>query len=95
MNENRDNQGLQQQPGDAQRQQPGQQNQQGDTRQPPQQEQNPQQTQPGQQNQQASRERRPNEGVDGAEQDGLTGAGVVGGNGDLRPGRTGDGGAER
>lgn len=34
MNENRDNQGLQQQPNDAQRQQAGQQNQQGETRQP-------------------------------------------------------------
>jgi len=95
MSENRDNQGLQQQPNDAQRQQAGQQNQQVETRQPQQQDQNPQQAQPGQQNQQADRERRPNEGVEGTDQDGLTDGGVTGGNGDIRPGRTGDGGVER
>ncbi|UAL12314.1 hypothetical protein [Caulobacter segnis] len=94
MNETRDNQGLQQQPNDAQRQQAGQQNQQGET-QPPQQQQNPQQAQPGQQNQQADRDRRQNEGVEGTDQDGLDDGGLAGGNGDIRPGRTGDGGAER
>lgn len=95
MNENRDNQGLQQQPNDAQRQQAGQQNQQGETRQPQQQDDGRQQAQPGQQNQQADRDRRPNEGVEGTDQDGLNTGGVAGGNGDIRPGRTGDGGAER
>ncbi|USQ97918.1 hypothetical protein [Caulobacter sp. RL271] len=93
MNENRDNQGLQQQPNDAQRQQAGQQNQQGETRQPQQQPSNPQQAQPGQQNQQA--DRRQGEGVEGTDQEGLNDGGVTGGNGDIRPDRTGDGGAER
>lgn len=93
MNENRDNQGLQQQPNDAQRQQAGQQNQQGETRQPQQQQQDPQQAQPGQQNQQA--DRRPAEGVEGTDQDGLNDDGMTGGNGDIRPDRTDEGGAER
>jgi len=95
MNENRENQGLQQQPNDAQRQQVGQQNQQGETRQPQQQPNDRQQAQPGQQNQQSDRERR--EGAEGTGQDALeTGSvgGVDTGEG-LEPGRTGDGGAER
>lgn len=95
MTENRDNQGLQQQPNDAQRQQAGQQNQQGETRQPQQQGDDRQQAQPDQQNQQADRDRRPNEGIEGTDQEGLNDGGVTGGNGDIRPGRTGDGGAER
>jgi hypothetical protein len=95
MNENRDNQGLQQQPNDAARQQTEQQNQQGETRQPQQQDQNPQQAQQGQQNQQADRDRRANEGIEGTDQEDLNDGGVTGGNGDIRPGRTGDGGAER
>lgn len=93
MNENRDNQDLQQQSNDPQRQQAGQQNQQGEIRQPQQQQRNPQQAQPGQQNQQADRRR--GEGVDGTDQDGLDDGDLTGGNGDIRPGRTGDGGAER
>lgn len=95
MNENRDNQGLQQQSNDAQRQQAGQQNQQGEDRQPQQQEQDRQQAQPGQQNQQGDRERRPDAGIEGSAQNGLDDAGGYGGNGDLRPDRTSDGGAER
>ena len=95
MDENRDNQGLQQQPNDAQRPQPDQQNQQGETRQPQQQQQNPQHAQPGQQNQQADGDRRRDEGVEGVDQDGLNDGGVTGGNGDIRPDRTDDGGVER
>lgn len=95
MTDNRDNQGMQQQPNDAQRQQAGQQNQQGETRQPQQQTSNPQQVQPGQQNQQADRDRRQNEGVEGTDQDGLNDGGVTGGNGDIRPDRTDEGGAQR
>ena len=97
MNENRDNNGLQQQPNDAQRQQAGQQNQQGETRSPQQQSDERQQPQPGQQNQQADRDRRADEGIEGTGQDDLNN-GSVGGvdtGGDLQPGRTGDGGAER
>ncbi|MBO9545804.1 hypothetical protein [Caulobacter sp.] len=97
MNESRDNNGLQQQQSDAQRQQAGQQNQQAETRSPPQQSNERQQPQPDQQNQQADRDRRADEGVEGTGQDDLDN-GAVGGvdiGGDLRPGRTGDGGAER
>jgi hypothetical protein len=97
MTDDRENQGLQQQPNDAQRQQAGQQNQQDETRSPQQQQTNPQQTQPDQQNQQADRDRRQAEGVEGTGQDDLNN-GSVGGvdtGGDLQPGRTGDGGAER
>lgn len=94
MNENRDNQGLQQQPNDAQRPQPDQQNQQGEARQPQQQQQNPQQAQPGQQNQQS--DRREGEGLGGTDQDQLNNGSVgVDNDEDLQPGRTGDGGAER
>lgn len=93
MTDNRDtqNQGLQQQPDDAQRQQVGQQNQQGETRQPQQQQQNPQQAQLGQQNQQADRR----QGVDATNEDDMEGGEVGGGNGDIRPDRTDDGGAQR
>jgi hypothetical protein len=70
MNEQRDNQGMQQQPNDTQRPQADQQNQQGNRRQA--------------------------EGVEGTDQDGLDdGAGEGLDTDDLRPGRTGDGGAER
>lgn len=79
MSENRDNQGLQQQPNDAQRQKAGQQNKQGETRQPQQQDQNPQQVQPGQQNKQADLERRPHEGVEGTDKNGLKDGGIAGG----------------
>lgn len=81
MTDNRESQGLQQQPNDAQRQQAGQQNQQGD-RQPPQQQDNPQQAQPGQQNQQA--DRRQAEGIDG------TGQGDLDNGGGLQPTREDD-----
>jgi hypothetical protein len=69
----------------------------GETRAPQQQQSNPQQSQPGQQNQQADRDRRQAEGIEGTGQDDLNN-GSVGGvhtGGDLLPGRTGDGGAER
>ncbi len=92
MTDNSDNQGLQQQQGDDQRRQAGQQNQQGE-RQPQQQPQDQQQPQPGQQNQQSDRDRRPGEGVEQIQDDQAGSLG--GGNGDLRPGRMGDGGAER
>ncbi|PVM89445.1 hypothetical protein [Caulobacter endophyticus] len=94
MGETPNNQGLQQQSGDAQRPQVEQQNQQGETRSPQQQQQNPQQTQPGQQNQQADRQRREGEGVEGDDE---LNNGVSGGveTGAIEPGRTGDGGAER
>jgi hypothetical protein len=96
MGETPNNQGLQQQPNDAQRPQVEQQNQQGDNRAPQQQPQNPQQTQPGQQNQQADRQRREGEGLEGGGEDQLNN-GVSGGvdTGAIEPGRTGEGGAER
>nr|WP_295107587.1 hypothetical protein [uncultured Caulobacter sp.] len=53
-----------------------------------------QQAQPGQQNQQGDRDRRPNEGVEGTDQNGLNQGSATGGNGDLRPDQT-DVGAER
>jgi hypothetical protein len=68
MNANRDKQGLQQQPNDAQRQQADQQNQQGEASQ--------------------------REDLEETDQDQLSVGGVDAGEG-LRPGRTGDGGAER
>ncbi|MDR7231988.1 hypothetical protein J2X45_003091 [Caulobacter sp. BE264] len=87
---------MPQQANDAQRQQAGQQNQQGETRQPQQQQDDRQQTQPGQQNQQADRERRGDQGADRAGEDDLTN-GSTGGvdTGAIEPGRTDDGGAER
>jgi hypothetical protein len=96
MGETPNTQGMPQQSGDAQRRQADQQNQQGDDRQPQQQPQNPQQAQPAQQNQQADRDRRAAEGVEGSGEDQLN-DGTTGGvdTGNLTPGRTGDGGAER
>lgn len=96
MGENANNDRMQQQSNDAQRQQVGQQNQQGETRQPQQQQSNPQQAQPGQQNQQSDRERRPGEGQEGRDIQG-EGDGLAGGvdTGAIQPGKTGDGGVER
>jgi hypothetical protein len=93
-NPGQSNQDMSQQQDDAQRRQPDQQNLQGE-RQPQQQSQNPQQAQPGQQNRQADRDRAA-EGVEGTGEDQLN-EGITGGvdTGDLTPGRTGDGGAER
>lgn len=87
---------MPQQSNDAQRQQTGQQNQQGETRQPQQQQGDRQQTQPGQQNQQADRARRDGEGGERTGQDSLDN-GLAGGvdTGAIEPGRSGDGGAER
>jgi hypothetical protein len=85
---------MPQQANDAQRQQAGQQNQQGDTRQPQQQQDERQHNQPGQQNQQADREGRVDaEGNPHIDSDkGLSGGAETDG---MEPGRTGDGGAER
>lgn len=85
---------LQQQQNDTQRPQAGQQNQQGENRQPPQQRDDRQQAQPGQQNQQADRNRRSNDGVDGADQNGLKDGGSARDD-DQRRDRTDDVDAQR
>ncbi len=94
MGENANNDRMQQQSSDAQRQQVGQQNQQGDTRQPQQQQNNPQQAQPDQQNQQG--ERRPGERQEERDIEG-EGDGLAGGvdSGAIQPGKTGQGDVER
>lgn len=94
MGENANNDRMQQQSSDAQRQQVGQQNQQGDTRQPQQQQNNPQQAQPDQQNQQG--ERRPGERQEGRDIEG-EGDGLASGvdTGGIQPGRTGQDHVER
>jgi hypothetical protein len=83
---------MPQQSSDAQRQQAGQQNQQGETRQPQQQQDDRQQTQPGQQNQQADRARREEGDVQGAGEDGLNNGVDTGA---MEPGRTGEDGGRR
>lgn len=90
MTENRDD-GLQQQSTNAQRQQADQQNQQGESRPPRQQADERHQAQPGQQNPLAD------QGIEAPGQDEPDNGSVGGAEpaGDLQPGRTGDGGAER
>lgn len=85
---NRD--GLQQQPSDTQRQQAGQQNQQGETRTPQQQQDDAARNAPGQQNQQGQPRRDDSDGVEGVRNEGLD-DGLEGGveTGAIAPGKTG------
>ena len=91
MGEETNREGLQQQPSDDQREQAGQQNQQGETRTPQQQQEDAARNAPGQQNQQGERQPRPEgedvagEGVD------VLNNGLEGGvdTGAIQPGDTG------
>ncbi len=91
MGEYDNREGLQQQPSDDQRQQAGQQNQQGETRTPQQQQDDEQRRQSDQQNQQGQRrDDGLNEGVEGTRVEGLD-EGLEGGvdTGAIEPGNTG------
>jgi hypothetical protein len=93
MGEDTNRDGLQQQSDETQRQQAGQQNQQGETRTPQQQQDDAARNAPGQQNQQGERQRRPEgEDVAGEGVDTLNN-GLEGGvdTGAIQPGRTGQG----
>jgi hypothetical protein len=91
MGEETNRDGLQQQPSNDQRQQAGQQNQQGETRTPQQQQDDAARNAPGQQNQQGQRrDDAENEGVEGTRVEGLE-DGLEGGvdTGAIEPGKTG------